>query len=89
MADAALFSLRYLGNNPIMTVFVRTDYFLHAYRRARGENQNKHSNVEDDDDDDDGDKHDDDNNDRSDNERFCATSSSARDKCNVRMCMRR
>lgn len=36
---------------------VRTDYFLVAYRRARGENQNKHSNMEDDDDDDDDNNH--------------------------------
>lgn len=63
-----------------MTGSVRTDYFLLAYRRARGENQNKHSNVEDDDNDDD-DNHDDDNDDRNDNERFCATSSPMRDKC--------
>lgn len=57
---------------------VRTDYFLLAYRRARGKNQNKHSNVEDDDDDD---NHDDDDDDRNNNEWFCATSSLARDKC--------
>jgi len=60
------------------------DYFLLAYRRARGKNQNKHSNVEDDDDGDDNhddDDDDDDDDDCNNNERFCATSSLARDKC--------
>lgn len=58
-----------------MTGSVRTDYFLLAYRRARGENQNKHSNVEDDD------NHHNDDDDHNDNERFYATSSPTRDKC--------
>lgn len=64
-----------------MTDSVRIDYFLLAYRRARGENQNKHSNVEDGNDDDNHHGDDDDDDDRNDNERFCATNSSARDKC--------
>lgn len=64
-----------------MTGSVRKDYFLLAYRRARGENQNKHSNVEDDYDDDDDNHHDNYNDDRNDNEWFCATSSPAREVC--------
>ena len=57
--DAALFPLRYLGNNPVMTGSVRTDFFLFltsvAACRAAEQTRYEDDNDDDDDDDDDAD----------------------------------